>query len=51
MKRVWETPKWWRVHNLVAHPLLIVWPRPAVWSHDRTAPTDAKHKPVDTTTR
>lgn len=36
-----ETPKW-RAHNLVAHPLLIVWPRLGVWLHDRTAPTGSE---------
>jgi hypothetical protein len=42
VKRSRRYPKWWRVHNLVAHPLLIVWPRLGVWLHDRTAPTDSE---------
>lgn len=24
---------WWTVHNLVAHPLLILWPRAGGWLH------------------
>ena len=31
-------PRWW-VHNLVAHPLLVLWPRVGVWLHDRTEPS------------
>lgn len=32
-------PRWW-LHNLVAHPLLVLWPRVGVWLHDRTAPPE-----------
>lgn len=28
---------WWVVHNCVAHPLLVVWPRVGEWLHDWTA--------------
>lgn len=30
----------WRyaLHNLVAHPLLVLWPRVGAWLHDWTAP-------------
>ena len=30
----------WRyvVHNLVAHPLLVLWPRVGGWLHDRVSP-------------
>ena len=28
----------WRVHNLVAHPLLVLCPPVGEWLHDRTAP-------------
>jgi hypothetical protein len=27
---------WWIVHNVVAHPLLILWPRIGVRLHDWT---------------
>lgn len=30
-------PRWW-VHNLVAHPLLVVLPPVGRWLHERTAP-------------
>lgn len=30
---------WW-AHNLIAHPLLVLWPRLGAWLHDRTAPDD-----------
>jgi hypothetical protein len=26
-------------HNVVAHPLLVMWPRVGRWLHDRTEPT------------
>lgn len=26
------------VHNVVAHPLLVLWPRVGEWLHERTAP-------------
>ena len=29
--------RWW-VHNLVAHPLLVICPPVGRWLHDRTAP-------------
>jgi NTP pyrophosphatase (non-canonical NTP hydrolase) len=29
--------RWW-VHNLVAHPLLVLWPRVGEWLHARTDP-------------
>ena len=29
--------RWW-VHNLVAHPLLVLCPPVGEWLHDRTAP-------------
>lgn len=32
---VMDTLKWW-VHNLVAHPLLILCPPLGEWLHDRT---------------
>lgn len=28
----------WFVHNVVAHPLLVLWPRAGEWLHERTAP-------------
>lgn len=28
----------WVVHNLIAHPLLVLWPRLGEWLHDATAP-------------
>lgn len=28
----------WAIHNLVAHPLLVLWPRLGEWLHERTAP-------------
>lgn len=27
------------VHNVLAHPLLVMWPRVGEWLHDRTSPT------------
>jgi hypothetical protein len=27
-----------RLHNPVAHPLLVLWPRVGEWLHERTAP-------------
>ena len=32
--------RWW-LHNLVAHPLLVLWPRLGNWLHDRTIPAQA----------
>ncbi len=26
------------VHNVIAHPLLVLWPRLGEWLHERTAP-------------
>jgi hypothetical protein len=26
------------VHNVVAHPLLVIWPAAGEWLHDRTSP-------------
>jgi hypothetical protein len=26
------------VHNVIAHPLLVLWPRLGEWLHDRTVP-------------
>jgi hypothetical protein len=26
------------VHNVIAHPLLVLWPRAGEWLHDRTIP-------------
>ena len=26
------------VHNVVAHPLLVIWPRVGEWLHERTVP-------------
>jgi hypothetical protein len=37
--------RWW-VHNLVAHPLLVLCPPLGEWLHDRTAP-DADRLMVD----
>lgn len=28
----------WAVHNVVAHPLLVLWPSVGRWLHDRTIP-------------
>lgn len=28
---------WWVVHNLVAHPMLVLCPRIGEWLHDYTA--------------
>lgn len=35
--RVMERPRWW-VHNLVAHPLLVLCPPVGLWLHERTQP-------------
>lgn len=29
--------RWWIAHNLIAHPLLVLWPRLGAWLHDYTA--------------
>lgn len=26
------------LHNVIAHPLLVLWPRVGEWLHDRTEP-------------
>jgi hypothetical protein len=26
----------WVIHNLISHPLLVLWPPLGVWLHDRT---------------
>lgn len=31
------------VHNLIAHPMLVLWPRLGEWLHDRTIPEDPDH--------
>ena len=31
-------PRWWITHNVIAHPLLVIWPRVGEWLHDRTEP-------------
>jgi hypothetical protein len=28
---------WWTLHNLVVHPLLVLWPPVGVWLHTVTA--------------
>lgn len=28
------------LHNVIAHPLLVLWPRFGMWLHERTDPTD-----------
>lgn len=28
----------WVIHNVVAHPLLVLWPRLGEWLHERTEP-------------
>lgn len=39
------TPRW-AVHNIIAHPLLVLWPRFGVWLHDWTIPEDDGVSPV-----
>lgn len=34
---------WWWVHNLVAHPLLVLWPRVGEQLHDWTARRMGEH--------
>jgi hypothetical protein len=31
------TARWW-VHNVIAHPLLVLFPPIGYWLHDRTTP-------------
>lgn len=26
------------IHNVIAHPLLVLWPRVGEWLHERTSP-------------